>query len=69
MLKSDLRNIFIIKIRDMVEKNPDIAATLGTYQQDRYAAQAHLVPHEGVLDVMEMAYNMGMKNANFDGVF
>lgn len=62
MNKSDLRSIFIVKLRAMVEQNPEIEK-LGYFSQD------HFTPHESVLDAMELAYNMGLKNAAFIGVF
>ena len=62
MNKSDLRSIFIVKLRAMVEQNPEIEK-LGYFRQD------HFTPHESVLDAMELAYNMGLKNAAFIGAF
>lgn len=63
MIDCDRKHIFRIGIRRILETHPDRVKYGYLDPADTF------VPHEWVYDAMERAYQMGLRNASFDGVF
>lgn len=62
MQNSDLRAIFLHDVRKLLAEHPD-RERYGYLQGDRFE------PHEWVLDSMKLAYDKGVRNADYQGVF
>lgn len=63
MIDCDRKHIYRASLLKMLEGHPD-RAKYGYLNPARV-----FVLNEWVYDVMEVAYQMGLRNSNFDGVF
>lgn len=62
MERGDLKAIFRLDVQELVKNHPD-RAKYGYLQGEDFQ------PHEWVYDAMELAYRIGLKNADFKGCF